>query len=112
MTTYKVTLPDGRVKTRKTARTYTHAVACKDGDRGPWYIAGFCGSRMLAEKLERTYRGWGIGQTQILDAETVMIPTGQCASSIPGPRCGGLVYNGDRLCVVHRAMVTARRNGS
>ncbi len=71
---YYVTLPDGRVVNRGTARTYSHAVAVRptfpaeylaahawerDHHHGKWLVAGFCGSLQLAEKLaEKQERGY------------------------------------------------------
>ena len=71
-TTYYATLPDGRVVERSTARSYSHAVAIRpsipaeltahawerEHHHGKWGIVGFCGSRILADKLaakERRY---------------------------------------------------------
>lgn len=44
MTTFTVTLPNGEIAKRKTARTYTHAV-CFD-----YKVLSFCGSLALAQK--------------------------------------------------------------
>jgi hypothetical protein len=78
-TTYYVTLPDGRVIKRGTARFYSHAVVVRptfsaeylathtwerEHHHGKWLVAGFCGSHVLAEKLaekkeRRYYRAIG-----------------------------------------------------
>lgn len=54
----KATAPDGKVITRTTARTYTHAVLFYEEKnwRGCpfWGYIGFCGTKELAEKLMRT----------------------------------------------------------
>jgi len=47
-TTYKATAPDGRLFTRKTDRTYTHAIAIYRNDA--WAIEEWCGRQDLAEK--------------------------------------------------------------
>lgn|SRR5487761_1394393 len=52
---YTVTLPDGVRVTRTSHRLYTHAVAVHRAVATPywpqiWLVAGFCGSRDLAEK--------------------------------------------------------------
>jgi hypothetical protein len=71
-TTYYVTLPDGHVVQRTTARRYSHAVAVRPTftekqenhayecahHHGRWGVVGFCGSPALADKLvhkERRY---------------------------------------------------------
>lgn len=47
--TYKAVAPDGSVHTRKTERTYTHAIATsKDGET--WGVISWCGRPDLAEK--------------------------------------------------------------
>ncbi len=51
---YSVQLPDGRIATRKSARTYTHAIAVYcvgSGQTEPsWGLLGYCGSPELAQK--------------------------------------------------------------
>lgn len=46
--TYEITLPDGSTRTRRSPRTYTHAVVTL-GDHG-WDLVAFCESLELAEK--------------------------------------------------------------
>ena len=76
-TTCYVTLPDGQIFQRVTARHYSHAVAVRptipaeltehawerDHHHGKWGVVGFCGSCLLAEKLaakeRRYYQGIG-----------------------------------------------------
>ncbi len=58
-TTYKAIAPDGQEFTRKTFRTYTHAVIVRWNDDCGFRCAGknsvqFCGTRDLAEKAART----------------------------------------------------------
>jgi len=86
-TTYYVTLPDGSIRQRKTARYYSHAVAFRptfsadylakhawerEHHHGKWLLAGFSGSPALAEKIaakeRRFYRGIGAGvEVEILE---------------------------------------------
>lgn len=54
-TTYIATAPDGTELTRKTDRTYTHAVLL-EGKEG-WGIAGFCGRLDLAQKKSAAHPG-------------------------------------------------------
>ena len=77
MTTYRVTLPDGTIATRKSNRAYTHAVAVyatswKDPN-GPrrWGMLAFCGSLKLADKRAAERRRHVPGDTtQILEVQT------------------------------------------
>ncbi|KHQ53607.1 hypothetical protein [Mameliella alba] len=54
-TTYVATAPDGSQHTRKTDRTYTHAVLL-EGEEG-WGAVGFCGRPDLAEKKRGEHPG-------------------------------------------------------
>ncbi|MBN7786699.1 hypothetical protein JYP51_17355 [Ponticoccus gilvus] len=54
-TTYVATAPDGSQHTRKTYRTYTHAVLI-EGEEG-WGAVGFCGRTDLAEKKRGEHPG-------------------------------------------------------
>ena len=77
--TYTVTLPDGRTATRKSARTYTHAVAVLFGETretAKWGVYGFNGREELAvkeaNKLRQTIgRVWSSGTT---DYEVAILP--------------------------------------
>ncbi|MGB3689598.1 MAG: hypothetical protein WBA02_09885 [Jannaschia helgolandensis] len=53
--TYVAIAPDGSEHTRKTDRTYTHAVLL-EGEEG-WGAVGFCGRPDLAEKKRREHPG-------------------------------------------------------
>lgn len=55
MTTYVATAPDGSEHTRKTDRTYTHAVLL-EGKEG-WTVVGFCGRLDLAQKKQGEHPG-------------------------------------------------------
>lgn len=54
-TTYSVTLDNGKTATRKSARTYTHAVVDNSG------VYSFHGGADLAARALQKYRGWGFG---------------------------------------------------
>lgn len=54
-TTYVATAPDGSQHTRKTDRTYTHAVLVEG--EGGWRAVGFCGRPDLAEKKRGEHPG-------------------------------------------------------
>lgn len=55
MTTYVATAPDGSEHTRKTDRTYSHAVLL-EGNNG-WGVVGFCGRLDLAQKKQGEHPG-------------------------------------------------------
>lgn len=58
--TYSATLPDGRVVTRKSDRTYTHVLALYDATTSRWCAVGFAGSEALALKtLRAKVSRWG-----------------------------------------------------
>ncbi|NCQ23583.1 MAG: hypothetical protein COW54_02345 [Rhodobacteraceae bacterium CG17_big_fil_post_rev_8_21_14_2_50_63_15] len=69
-TTYIATAPDGTELTRKTDRTYTHAVLLEgDGPDGPvWGIVGFCGRLDLAQKKQTEHPGSIVVEVQVLGA--------------------------------------------
>lgn len=69
-TTYVATAPDGTELTRKTDRTYTHAVLLENnGPDGPvWGIAGFCGRLDLAQKKQTEHPGSIVVEVQVLGA--------------------------------------------
>lgn len=54
-TTYVATAPDGSQHTRKTDRTYTHAVMLESAEG--WGAVGFCGRPDLAEKKRGEHPG-------------------------------------------------------
>lgn len=61
--TYSATSPDGaKTVSRKSARTYTHAIFARNAirDKGPndakWGIIAFCGNNMLASKTAARWR--------------------------------------------------------
>jgi len=73
MTTYIATAPDGAEVTRKTDRTYSHAVLLEgNGPEGPvWKAAGFCGRLDLAHKKQIEHPGSVIVEVKALgDAQT------------------------------------------
>ena len=55
MTTYVATAPDGSEHTRKTDRTYSHAVLLEGKDG--WAVVGFCGRLDLAQKKQGEHPG-------------------------------------------------------
>lgn len=55
MTTYVATAPDGSEHTRKTDRTYSHAVLLEGKDC--WTVVGFCGRLELAQKKQGEHPG-------------------------------------------------------
>lgn len=56
---YTATLPCGRVVTRKSPRTYTHAVAALGKDGKGWWCEGWAGSESLAAARVRRLIGFG-----------------------------------------------------
>lgn len=54
-TTYVATAPDGSEHTRKTDRTYSHAVLLEGKDG--WAVVGFCGRLDLARKKQGEHPG-------------------------------------------------------
>ncbi|MDE4175084.1 hypothetical protein PXK01_13045 [Phaeobacter sp. PT47_59] len=54
-TTYVATAPDGSEHTRKTDRTYSHAVLLEGKDG--WAVVGFCGRLDLAQKKQGEHPG-------------------------------------------------------
>ena len=65
-TTYIAAAPDGTELTRKTDRTYTHAVLL-EGKEG-WGVAGFCGRLDLAHKKQAEHPGSIVVEVQVLGA--------------------------------------------
>ena len=65
-TTYIATAPNGTELTRKTDRTYTHAVL-SEGKEG-WGIVGFCGRLDLAQKKQTEHPGSIVVEVQVLGA--------------------------------------------
>ena len=53
MNIYQVELPDGRIATRNSKMTFTHAVIVKEVRKGidtNWFVISFSGSKELADK--------------------------------------------------------------
>lgn len=71
-TTYVATAPDGSQHTRKTDRTYTHAVLleCKEG----WGAVGFCGRPGLAEKKRGEHPGSIVVECGVLGDRSADVP--------------------------------------
>lgn len=66
---YTATAPDGTLHTRKSPRTYTHAVLVKDG-RG-WGAYSWAGRPDLAQKkLAEARRYWPGAEVTLATAET------------------------------------------
>jgi hypothetical protein len=71
-TTYRAVSPDGSATTRKSARAYTHAVFVDfpaDSYHPGWGCVGFSGSAELAEKVARTWRGYGYPDVRTVTVE-------------------------------------------
>lgn len=66
-TTYVATAPDGSQHTRKTDRTYTHAVLL-EGKQG-WGAVGFCGRADLASKKQNEHPGSIVVECGVLSAK-------------------------------------------
>ena len=56
---YSVTLPCGRVVTRNSPRTYTHAIAAPCKDEAGWWCEGWAGSASLAAARVSRLVGYG-----------------------------------------------------
>lgn len=95
-TTYVATAPDGSQHTRKTDRTYTHAVLLEGKDG--WDAVGFCGRPDLAEKKRGEHPGSIVVECGILGNRAADMPEAEVtekASDIPSeqpkPTIGSLV---------------------
>jgi hypothetical protein len=89
-TTLRVTLPNGHVITRTTARTYTHVVIAAVQNHFDWdadavkgqsngVVLGWCGSLALAHKLAAKESGVRIfrrGEEKYRNGRNVGTPTG------------------------------------
>jgi hypothetical protein len=74
-TTYRAAY-EGKTYTRKTDRTYTHAVGCtlgaargaREGEEG---IVAWCGTAALAAKAAKKYAAaqWGFSKVQIVEVQ-------------------------------------------
>ncbi|WP_370313642.1 hypothetical protein [Sagittula sp.] len=92
-TTYVATAPDGSQHTRKTDRTYTHAVLV-EGKEG-WGAVGFCGRPDLAEKKRGEHPGSIVVECGVLGDRAPDMPeaeaTEDAASTAPAagdaPEC-------------------------
>ncbi|MFD1344269.1 hypothetical protein [Litorisediminicola beolgyonensis] len=71
-TTYVATAPDGSQHTRKTDRTYTHAVLL-EGKEG-WGAVGFCGRPDLAEKKRGEHPGSIVVECGVLGDRAADVP--------------------------------------
>ena len=81
-TTYVATAPDGSQHTRKTDRTYTHAVLV-EGKEG-WGAVGFCGRPDLAEKKRGEHPGSIVVECGVLGDRAPDMPEVE-ASENPEP---------------------------
>lgn len=72
-TTYVATAPDGSQHTRKTDRTYTHAVLV-EGKEG-WGAVGFCGRSDLAERKRGEHAGSIVVECGVLGDRAADMPT-------------------------------------
>jgi hypothetical protein len=68
---------NGKTYTRKTDRTYTHAVGCTHAVVQPWHrgeadgIVAWCGSAALAAKAAKKYSAaqWGFSRVQVVEVQ-------------------------------------------
>ena len=81
-TTYVATAPDGSEYTRKTERTYTHAVLL-EGEEG-WGAVGFCGRPDLAEKKRGEHPGSIVVECGVLGDRAADVPEAE-ATENPDP---------------------------
>ncbi len=66
--TYKATMPDGTVFTRKTHRVYTHVIAYKSRDK--WVVQSWAGRPDLAESyLAQFRRNWNREDSQSIPVD-------------------------------------------
>ncbi len=78
-TTYVATAPDGSQLTRKTDRTYTHAVLL-EGKEG-WGAVGFCGRPDLAEKKQTEHPGSIVVECGVLGDRAADMPEAEVAEN-------------------------------
>lgn len=82
-TTYVATAPDGSEHTRKTERTYTHAVLL-EGKEG-WEAVGFCGRPDLAEKKRGEHPGSTVVECLVLGDRSADMPEAEVTEPTPPP---------------------------
>lgn len=85
--TYEIILPDGNVRTRNSARIYTHAVVAQ-GERG-WGLVAFCGSLALAEKRIEDWR-------RCVPSEPAQIVTARAITPLTDRQRQALIELGDK----------------
>ncbi|GAA5071270.1 hypothetical protein N0B44_13260 [Roseibacterium beibuensis] len=78
-TTYVAIAPDGSQHTRKTDRTYTHAVLL-EGKEG-WGAVGFCGRPDLAEKKRGEHPGSIVVECDVLGDRAADMPAPEAAEN-------------------------------
>lgn len=79
-TTYVATAPDGSRHTRRTDRTYTHAVLL-EGKEG-WRAVGFCGRPDLAEKKRGEHPGSIVVECGILCDHAADMPEATATKNV------------------------------
>lgn len=79
-TTYVATAPDGSQHTRKTDRTYTHAVLV-EGKEG-WGAVGFCGRSDLAEKKRGEHPGSIVVECGVLGDRAADVPEAEATENV------------------------------
>ena len=82
-TTFAATAPDGTQHTRKTHRTYTHAVLL-EGDSG-WDAVGFCGRPDLAEKKRGEHPGSIVVECGVLGDRAADMPEAEATEPTAAP---------------------------
>ncbi|CTQ33910.1 hypothetical protein [Jannaschia rubra] len=95
-TTYVATAPDGSQHTRKTDRTYTHAVLLESEEE--WTAVGFCGRPDLAEKKRSEHPGSIVVKCSVLGDRAADMPEAEATekasdspSEQPKPTIGSMV---------------------
>ncbi len=78
-TTYVATAPDGSQHTRKTDRTYTHAVLLKGKE--VWRAVGFCGRSGLADKRRREHPGSIVVECGVLGDRAADMPEAEAVEN-------------------------------
>ncbi|SFC59546.1 hypothetical protein [Tropicimonas isoalkanivorans] len=79
-TTYVATAPDGSQHTRKTDRTYTHAVLL-EGEEG-WGAVGFCGRPDLADKKRGEHPGSIVVECGVLGDRAADMPEAEASENV------------------------------
>lgn len=104
-TTYFATAPDGSQHTRKTDRTYTHAVL-QEGKDG-WGAVGFCGRPDLAEKKRGEHPGSIVVECGVLGGRAADMPEAEDTEN-PDPTAPTAVDAPEREQTVDEKIAAAK----